>query len=77
MKIQLWPKIFLFACITALIAPSCSSKKEERDAVDLDFFNNEINSPGTVHEGDTVVWNVVPTDSLHPIDSVTFVIDGI
>ena len=76
MKIQLWPKIILFACITALIAPSCSSKKEERDAVDLDFFNNEINSPGTVHEGDTVVWNVVPTDSLHPIDSVTFFIDG-
>ena len=76
MKIQLWPKIILFACITALIAPSCSSKKEERDAVDLDFFNNEINSPGTVHEGDTVVWNVVPNDTVYPVDSVTFFIDG-
>ena len=76
MKSHVWPKLILLALFAPLFLPSCETKKEETGPADSDFFTNELSGTGTFHEGDTVVWNVVSNDTVYPIDSVTYFIDG-
>jgi len=69
-------KTILFAVFISFLIPSCTTKESQPESTEEDFFSNEISNPGTVHEGDTVLWNVALTDSLHPLDSVIFSMDG-
>lgn len=68
--------VFIFS-LGILIVASCKNQNDSKnDVVEADFVSSMIDGSGSVHSGDTIVWNVLCTDTTIKIDSAIFSLDG-
>lgn len=68
--------IFLFLMGTLLVSSCKNQTDSSNDIQEVDFITSTINGNGTLHAGDTIVWNVISADSSIHVDSALFSMDG-